>query len=204
MAAIMVTPAKIAEALGGYRVMKGHVRSAGRLRERVHTGLPYSAVEALAERLEATAAELAEVLGVPARTLARRRGAGRLTAAESDRLVRLGRIAALAEEVLGDRALGGYESRTGLSGGWSRCGIWTRISAPAKSRPCCCASSTASTADPRLASLPPRAQRFRRRRGSPGRRPLEPPGNGDRLHLVEPGPRCSRGVRPRRAVRRSA
>ena len=100
----MVTPARIAETLGGYRVMKGHVRSAGRLRERVHTGLPYSAVEALAECLEATVAELGEVLGVPARTLARRRGAGRLTAAESDRLVRLGRIAALAEEVLGDRA----------------------------------------------------------------------------------------------------
>lgn len=100
----MVTTRRIAETLGGYRVMKGRVRSADRLRERVRSGLPYSALKALAERLNAPLGELGDALRVPARTLARRRRVGRFSAGESDRLVRLGRIAALAEEVLGDRA----------------------------------------------------------------------------------------------------
>ena len=100
----MVSAARIVETLGGHRVMKARVRSVDRLQARVRTGLPYSALEALAERLNAPVGELSDTLGVPARTLARRRRAGRLTAAESDRLVRLGRIVALAVEVLGDRA----------------------------------------------------------------------------------------------------
>jgi putative toxin-antitoxin system antitoxin component (TIGR02293 family) len=99
----MVRASRIAETLGGYRVMKRRVRSADGLRARVRTGLPYSALEALADRLGASRGEMAGVLGVPARTLARRRVSGRFTASESDRLVRLGRIAALAEQVLGDR-----------------------------------------------------------------------------------------------------
>ncbi len=48
--------------------------------------------------------EVGEALGIAPRTLARRRRARRLSAEESDRLVRLGRILALAEDVLGDRA----------------------------------------------------------------------------------------------------
>jgi putative toxin-antitoxin system antitoxin component (TIGR02293 family) len=99
----MVKASRIAETLGGYRVMRRRVRSADGLRARVRTGLPYSALEALAERLGAPVAEMADLIGLPARTMARRRGAGRFTAGESDRLVRLGRIAALAEQVLGDR-----------------------------------------------------------------------------------------------------
>ena len=99
----MVSARRIAETLGGYRVMKARVRTADGLGQRVRGGLPYAALEALAERLHAPLAEVGEALRVPARTLARRRHAGRLTVEESDRLVRLGRIAALAEQVLGDR-----------------------------------------------------------------------------------------------------
>jgi putative toxin-antitoxin system antitoxin component (TIGR02293 family) len=99
----MVKASRIAETLGGYRVIKGRVRSADGLRARVRTGLPYSALEALTERLGTSQGDMADVLGVPARTLARRRAAGRFTASESDRLVRLGRIAATAEQVLGSR-----------------------------------------------------------------------------------------------------
>jgi putative toxin-antitoxin system antitoxin component (TIGR02293 family) len=100
----MVSAGQIAETLGGYRVMRVRVRSADRLRDRVRQGLPYSALEALATRLRTPLGELGNALHVPARTLARRRRAGRLTTDESDRLVRLGRVAALAEAVLGDRA----------------------------------------------------------------------------------------------------
>jgi putative toxin-antitoxin system antitoxin component (TIGR02293 family) len=99
----MVKASRIAETLGGYRVMRRRVRSADGLQARVRTGLPYAALEALAGRLETPVGEMADVIGVPARTMARRRVTGRFTAGESDRLVRLGRIAALAEQVLGDR-----------------------------------------------------------------------------------------------------
>ncbi len=50
------------------------------------------------------ARQLAAVLGIPARTLARRKKERRLSAEESDRLLRLGRLAALAEDVLGSRS----------------------------------------------------------------------------------------------------
>jgi putative toxin-antitoxin system antitoxin component (TIGR02293 family) len=83
--------------------MKARLRTASGLRERVRSGLPYSALEALAGRLDSPVVELGEALRIPARTLARRRHAGRLTVEESDRLVRVGRVAALAEQVLGDR-----------------------------------------------------------------------------------------------------
>jgi putative toxin-antitoxin system antitoxin component (TIGR02293 family) len=46
---------------------------------------------------------LARVIGLPARTLARRKKERRLRADESDRLLRLARVAAVAEEALGAR-----------------------------------------------------------------------------------------------------
>ena len=102
LTAIMVTAARVAETLGGYRVMKARVRTDGRLRDRVRAGLPYSAVKALADRLELPVGSLGNALKISARTLARRRRVGRLSPDESDRLVRLGRIAAMAEQTLGD------------------------------------------------------------------------------------------------------
>ena len=84
--------------------MRSHVKTAGGLRDRVRAGLPYSAMLALAERLEIPAGTLGESLKISPRTLARRRRAGRLSPEESDRLARAGRIMAMAEEVLGDSA----------------------------------------------------------------------------------------------------
>jgi len=100
----MVHSGRIAETLGGYRVMKARVKTAERLRDRVRAGLPYSALLALAQRLEIPAGALGAVLKIPGRTLARRRRASRLSPEESDRLARIGRIMAMAEEVLGDPA----------------------------------------------------------------------------------------------------
>jgi putative toxin-antitoxin system antitoxin component (TIGR02293 family) len=73
------------------------------LQAQVRMGLPYSALEAVASGFEIGMSDLVAVLQVPARTLARRKREKRLRADESDRLFRLGRIAALAEEVLGTR-----------------------------------------------------------------------------------------------------
>jgi putative toxin-antitoxin system antitoxin component (TIGR02293 family) len=100
----------VIEALGGrgvieksekQRQQKAVGRDEDALIERVRSGLPYSALEAIQTRFSFGPNELLRILRLPYRTLARRKEAGLLSADESDRLVRLGRICGLAEEVLG-------------------------------------------------------------------------------------------------------
>ncbi len=100
----MVSAARIMDTLGGRGTLKGPARDTGRLIERVRSGLPYSALEAVCARFQIGQGELVALLHLPARTLARRKRERRLRTDESDRLVRLGRIATLAEQVLGSRA----------------------------------------------------------------------------------------------------
>jgi len=99
----MVTAWRIAETLGGLRVLKRKRFTLEELHARLRSGLPYSALEAVASGFDIGTADLVAVLNVPPRTLARRKREKRLRADESDRLFRLGRIATLAEDVLGSR-----------------------------------------------------------------------------------------------------
>ncbi len=71
---------------------------------RVKQGLPYSEFEELRERLGISAAALAAVVGVSARTLARRKKEARFKPDESDRLHRIVRLYRRAVEVLGEEA----------------------------------------------------------------------------------------------------
>jgi putative toxin-antitoxin system antitoxin component (TIGR02293 family) len=99
----MVTAERIVATLGGNRALKRKNVTLEDLQAQLRTGLPYSALEAVASGFEIGTADLVAVLHVPPRTLARRKREKRLRADESDRLFRLGRIAALAEDVLGSR-----------------------------------------------------------------------------------------------------
>jgi putative toxin-antitoxin system antitoxin component (TIGR02293 family) len=99
----MVTAARIAKALGAVGVRRPKSVTAEELQARVRTGLPYAALEAVAVGFAIGPRDLGAVLHLPARTLARRKREKRLRPDESDRLFRLGRIAALADEVLGSR-----------------------------------------------------------------------------------------------------
>lgn len=99
----MVTAAQLKETLGGLGALRG-VADLGALAERVREGLPYAALDAVAKRLDIPLRELTTVLDLPERTMARRKREGRLRAVESDRLFRVARVAALAEEILGDKA----------------------------------------------------------------------------------------------------
>jgi putative toxin-antitoxin system antitoxin component (TIGR02293 family) len=72
------------------------------LLERVRAGLPFAELEALREPLGMSLQELASVAGIPGRTLARRRQAGRLDPIESERVLRIERLLALATEMLRD------------------------------------------------------------------------------------------------------
>jgi putative toxin-antitoxin system antitoxin component (TIGR02293 family) len=65
----------------------------GVLIEKVERGLPYETFERLAKLLNTSAGELADWLHIPARTLQRRKRSKALTVDESERLLRLSRIA---------------------------------------------------------------------------------------------------------------
>jgi len=104
---LALTEGRLWEALGGVRVLRAGRGKPPALRARVRSGLPYACLETLATRFSIGREELTVVLALPPRTLARRKRERRLRADESDRLLRLGRIAVLAEEVLGDRERAG-------------------------------------------------------------------------------------------------
>ena len=73
--------------------------------ERLHEGLPFPAFEKLCGALDLSAAQLAGLIQISARTLARRKHEGRLRPDESDRLVRVARIYGRAIDLLeGDAA----------------------------------------------------------------------------------------------------
>ncbi len=99
----MVTALKIAETLGGRNVLKERLTDYTAVIHRARAGLPYGALEAVATRYGIPVAALARVIDLPPRTLARRKKEGRFSATESDRLVRVARAAASAEDVLEDR-----------------------------------------------------------------------------------------------------
>jgi putative toxin-antitoxin system antitoxin component (TIGR02293 family) len=112
--------ADIVEVLGGKRTFKQPIRKANDLVAQVRAGLPASTVNLLADSLSMQRGEVAKRLNIPSRTLSRRLATkSRLTQDESDRTLRMARVIALANEVLGaedkasrwmvapNRALGG-------------------------------------------------------------------------------------------------
>lgn len=81
-------------------------KAAPRLADLVHAGLPVASFDAVASYTHLTRETLAKVCAVPLRTVQRRAtsAARRFERDESDRLVRVARLYAFAEDVLGSRA----------------------------------------------------------------------------------------------------
>src|SRR5215510_11857017 len=108
----MISVTRIVRALGGNQLLESLGLSERDLSEesligRIRSGLPYSALDAVASRFGLSTTELLQILGIPQRTLARRKKTQVLASDESDRLVRLARIAAFAEETHGNPARAG-------------------------------------------------------------------------------------------------
>jgi putative toxin-antitoxin system antitoxin component (TIGR02293 family) len=112
--------AEIVEVLGGSRTFPKPIEKPDDLVAQVRAGLPASTVDLLADALSLGRAQVAKRLNIPSRTLSRRLATkSRLTQDESDRTLRMARMVALANEVLGaedkasrwmvapNRALGG-------------------------------------------------------------------------------------------------
>src|SRR6202046_2954175 len=98
-----MTSAVIAEVLGGKKILGRSVENFAKLTELMRQGLPSGTLLVLGEKLDLKNSTLSKKLGIPQRTLTRRLSRhSRLTAAESDRTVRLARVYATAVEMIGN------------------------------------------------------------------------------------------------------
>ena len=117
---IMVNEARaVIHELGGRRTLGRTLSTEGDIRDAIREGFPPAVVEELMRTSGLTLKELATALDLSPRSLQRRRRSGRLARFESDRIYRMARIVALANEYLGggervsawlkrpNRALGG-------------------------------------------------------------------------------------------------
>jgi putative toxin-antitoxin system antitoxin component (TIGR02293 family) len=107
--------AELSEATSGARLLRVIEGLEGPIRD----GLPFDSLRAVMSRFQLAKQEVAAILHMSPRTLARRKLERRLSPDESDRLMRLVRVIALAAETLGseghalswlrasNRALGG-------------------------------------------------------------------------------------------------
>jgi putative toxin-antitoxin system antitoxin component (TIGR02293 family) len=89
--------------LGGRRAFGRALSSDRDMRDAIRDGFPPGVVEELMHASGLTLKELAASLDLSARSLQRRRRSGKLARYESDRLYRLARLVAIANEYLGDQ-----------------------------------------------------------------------------------------------------
>ena len=111
---------QVTDLLGGRKVL-GRLSETGDLLRAVRDGLPYASLEALTRSLGLELSAVGAVVGIPGRTLARRKHERQLSPVESDRLYRLAYVTHVASAVLGgveaarrwlgrsNRSLGGVE-----------------------------------------------------------------------------------------------
>ncbi|MGA8053469.1 MAG: antitoxin Xre/MbcA/ParS toxin-binding domain-containing protein [Burkholderiales bacterium] len=88
--------------LGGRSVLQAKPRTTLDWVSVIRRGISSAAVDSLAKTIRVTQSELAVALGIPERTLARRKKEGRLNSEESAKVVRLARVVERAKEVFED------------------------------------------------------------------------------------------------------
>ena len=100
MARVLSQTSHLHRVLGGQKVLRGRVTRYRGFAKLVREGLPYASLTSLSEILDVHEQDLADVLGIASRTLARRLGK-RLRPDESDRLFRIAKVFTRAADVLG-------------------------------------------------------------------------------------------------------
>jgi putative toxin-antitoxin system antitoxin component (TIGR02293 family) len=96
----MISPEKTAGIVGGAAVIGSDVHDSLDLVRVVRLGLPVGAAQHMLDSGRLTPAEMDRVV-LPRRTLANRRKVGTLTADQSDRLLRIARVLATADDTFG-------------------------------------------------------------------------------------------------------
>jgi putative toxin-antitoxin system antitoxin component (TIGR02293 family) len=94
---------RVTEILGGEKVLGKKISTVKALDMAVREGLPYDSMKKASMHMDIKGRKMSALLSSSARTIVRRKSANRLNQAESDRLARLARITALAEEVFEDK-----------------------------------------------------------------------------------------------------
>ena len=89
-----------AKAIGHTEALKKKLSKASSLQEMVRSGFPYRPFETVVNRLGLSRAQVGAALGLPERTMARRKVEGKFQARESESIFRFLRIAAHAFETL--------------------------------------------------------------------------------------------------------
>ena len=97
-----MTTVTVERLLGGASVLKSRPRSSLDWVMVIRRGLPAAVLESFTGNLGLPQAELCAVLGIPERTLARRKKEGTLSPEESAKLVRLARVVGRARETFED------------------------------------------------------------------------------------------------------
>ena len=98
----MGTPLSALDVVGGVDVVGGDLGEGMDLVRLVRRGLPVGAVQFVLDSGRLSLAELDRIV-LPRKTLTNRRKLGTLTPEQSDRLVRVARVLAVAEETFGSR-----------------------------------------------------------------------------------------------------
>lgn len=99
-----VTLHSVDRVLGGKGVLGLEPRSAMDWIEMIREGIPAGAIESIISVAGLSQSELARALGIPERTLARRKREGLLNSEESSKLLRLARVISRAQDVFDDPA----------------------------------------------------------------------------------------------------
>ncbi len=97
--ALAASATSVQTLLGGRGVLHARPRTALDWVPIIRQGISSAAIDALSRTLHITQSELASALGIPERTLARRKKEGRLNSEETAKLVRLARVIERAEQV---------------------------------------------------------------------------------------------------------
>ena len=98
------TSQSVERVLGGKEVLGLKPRSAIDWIRMIREGIPAAAIESILSATGLAQSEVARALGIPERTLARRKREGVLNSEESCKLLRLARVVGRAQEVFDDSA----------------------------------------------------------------------------------------------------
>ena len=102
----MTAPASALDLVGGAAIIGGAVGPGMDMVKLIRRGLPVGAVQFVLDSRRLTLAELDQIV-LPRKTLANRRRIGNLTPEQSDRLIRVARVLAAAEETFGNQEKAG-------------------------------------------------------------------------------------------------
>src|SRR2546425_10834595 len=97
----LIDVAEFAKNIAGSKTLERKFSKASYLHKIIRTGFPYAPFESVLNRLGLSRAQVAAALGLPERTLARRKKERKFQPRESDTIFRFLRIAAHAMETLG-------------------------------------------------------------------------------------------------------